>query len=55
MVTPGPSVLAHHLNRIRKRGSHGKQLFHSPSRIPGFWLLQTFLTETKCLFVVCKA
>lgn len=51
MVTPGPSVLAHHLNRIRKRGSHGKQLFDSP----GFWLLQTFLTETKCLFVVCKA
>lgn len=29
--------------------------FHTPRCIRGFWLLRTFLTETKCLFVLREA
>lgn len=29
--------------------------FHTPACTRGFWLLQTFLAETKCLFVLREA
>lgn len=60
MVIPGPSVHSHLLIYLfelnsEKWGAMGNGCFTPPSCIPGFWLLQTFLTETKCLFVVYKA